>query len=329
MNEEINKPLIGYKPSLEYEDEYSSELQYIDSINSNNSDNNEAGKEEVEDLIEDLNNIGNLINKLPNNVSDLVNEVYDQVIDFVEEELKDKEVSHVPTEEEWTYIDNNDPEYDSDRKDYDNDDEEVVKDIWDDEDFFPIKKEEYTQEEIIEKEYIKNLVDLFEDYSVNLHNIMSNFWTNFFFASNNKTTSEIKMLLDNIVLSSSEIKTNAKHLLDSAVTQGIIKSMKLDYYNMMFNAEETIKRLKQLKAMQELRLRYAKIEEVDGSTKTNQMNNNVLTATKLTYDRKYEVAYENLYRYLNSSNRVLNDTLQSWIQEIKSKQILIERKGIL
>lgn len=147
-------------------------------------------------------------------------------------------------------------------------------------------------------------------------------------ASINKNTSEIKMLLDNILLSSSNVIDNAKHLLDSAVRESIVKNMKLNYFSTMFNAEETIKHLKQLKAMQELRLRYSKIDEVIGDTKTNQMNNNILMASKLIYDRKYEIAYENLYRYLTSSNKILEDTLQTYIQEMKSKQILIERNGI-
>lgn len=147
-------------------------------------------------------------------------------------------------------------------------------------------------------------------------------------ASINKNTSEIKMLLDNILLSSSNVIDNAKHLLDSAVRESIVKNMKLNYFSTMFNAEETIKHLKQLKAMQELRLRYSKIDEVIGNTKTNQMNNNILIASKLIYDRKYEIAYENLYRYLTSSNKILEDTLQTYIQEMKSKQILIERNGI-
>ena len=147
-------------------------------------------------------------------------------------------------------------------------------------------------------------------------------------ASINKNTSEIKMLLDNILLSSSNVIDNAKHLLDSAVRESIVKNMKLNYFSTMFNAEETIKHLKQLKAMQELRLRYSKIDEVIGDTKTNQMNNNILIASKLIYDRKYEISYENLYRYLTSSNKILEDTLQTYIQEMKSKQILIERNGI-
>lgn len=325
-----NELLIGYKPELKYEDEYVSDIDF-DSFNSqdNNNVEDESNKEEIDNLIQDMHDLNDLINKLPNNVSGIIDEVYDQILDFIDDELSDKELLPVPNREEWLYEDYIPPKDETD-SDNDIDVPELDDDaIWDDDDFFPIKKEEHSEEEIIEKEYIKNLVDLFADYKVNLHTVVSNFWMNFFLATNNKTSSEIKMLLDNILLSSSDIKADAKHLLDSAVRQGLIKSMKFQYYNMMFNAEETIKQLKQLKAMKEIRLRYAKIEEVEGSTKTNQTNNNVLKASKMIYDKKYEIAYENLYRYLSSSNKVLNDALQNWIQEIKSKQILIERKGII
>ncbi|MGL4877996.1 hypothetical protein [Paraclostridium dentum] len=104
--------------------------------------------------------------------------------------------------------------------------------------------------------------------------------------------------------------------------------MKLDYFNNNFNSEETIKHLQQFKAVQELRLRYAKIEKLDAQNNSDQMSNNILQGMLLTYDKKYDVAYANLYRYLNSSNIVLKDALSSYIQEIKSKQTLIERKGI-
>lgn len=100
-------------------------------------------------------------------------------------------------------------------------------------------------------------------------------------------------------------------MLDSAVRQQIIKDMKLDYHKLMFNLESTIINLKQLKATQEFRIRYANIEKTDGGTKSNQYNNNVLTASLISYDKKYDIAYENLYRYLNSSNKVIKDSFQS------------------
>lgn len=348
-----NELLIGYRPELQYEDEYVSDIDFnVINNQANDSDNDDSSKEEIENLIQDMNDLSNLINKLPNNIAGIIDEVYDQVVDFIEEELTDKELLPVPDKEEWIYDDpnNKDDEPDSDKNNPENntdpdgnDDPDDIDDpdnndndpgdndddpddngsdpdnggtidddkLWNDDDFFPIKKEEHSEEEIIEKEYIKNLVDLFKDYQTNLHTTITNFWMNFILASNDKTSNEIKMLLNNILLSSSDIKADAKHLLDSAVRQQIIKTMKFEYYNMMFNAEETIKQLKQLKAVYELRLRYAKIATLDGSTKTNQSNNNILIASKMIYDKKYDIAYENLYRYLSSSNKLLNDSLQA------------------
>ena len=50
------------------------------------------------------------------------------------------------------------------------------EDMWEVVDSFPIIKETYTKEEIIEKEYIKNLTELFNDYATNMHTTLSNFW---------------------------------------------------------------------------------------------------------------------------------------------------------
>lgn len=326
-----NKILIGYKPELNYIDDYSSEIdnQLIDY--DTNSYPYEDKDESINDLIENMDHIQSIIGTLPESISEKIEDIYDHIYDFVQDELNDKTLEKVPSKEEWNYVDedNSNTNWDDISDDNITMDEFNPDTDWeDDDDFFPIEKEEHTEEEITEKEYVKNLIDLFEDYNTNLENILSNFFSNFMLASINKNTSEIKMLLDNILLSSSNVIDNAKHLLDSAVRESIVKNMKLNYFSTMFNAEETIKHLKQLKAMQELRLRYSKIDEVIGDTKTNQMNNNILIASKLIYDRKYEIAYENLYRYLTSSNKILEDTLQTYIQEMKSKQILIERNGI-
>lgn len=340
-----NKQQLGYKPNLVFVDEYYSDIDLNKSNNEINENNNVDNSIDnpVNDLINDMNNLHNIIDKLPGDLSDVLNEIYDPVLDFVNEELKDQVLDAVPEKIENEYEDYVPPTIDdnptikddSEIPNYPNEDDDEQKkppnmnDIWDTGDFFPIKKEEHEEHEITEKEYIKNLVDLFKDYNNDLENILTNFWTNLFIATNKKTSDEINMLLGNILLNSSEVKRDTRHLLDFAVRQNIVKTMRMQYFRMMYNLEETIKRLKQLKAMQELRLRYSNIEEVKGDTKTNQMNNNFLKASKLVYDHNYDKAYENLYRYLSSSNTVLNEALQTWIQEIKSKQILIERKGIL
>ena len=322
--------LIGYRPNLEYQDEYTSDATgYFDKQQQGEEDNQEQQDNTIDDLIDQMEIIDSLVDKLPGDASDIVGEIIDQIIEFIDEELKDKEYQKVPEEELWYYedIDNSpDPGTQPDWEEPEDDD--VEYDPLTPIDPSPIIKETYTKQEIIEKEYVKNLVDLFNDYAVNMHTALSNFWTNLVSAILNKQSTEISLLVDNILLNSSDIQPQSLHLLDSAIRNQIIRTSKLDFYSNIFNAEETIAHLKQFKAMYELRLRYAKIEKVDGSTREGQMNNNILEGMRITYSKKYDIAYENLLRYLKSSTDVLDDTLKTWLVEIKSKQTLIERKGI-
>lgn len=317
--------LIGYRPHLEYTDEYSSEAVDVFNREVQQNEIEEPDNSIIDGLIEQMEIIDSLIDKLPGDASDIVGEVFDQVMDFVKDELEDEVYDRVPEEEEWTYIPNPEPGIpEEDGPDIEIDEEN----FWDPIDPFPIQKEEHTKEEVINKEYIKNLTDLFDDYFLGMHNALSNFWTNLVTAVLNKKPNEINMLVDNILLSSSDIKPEAKHLLDSAIRSQVTRTMKLDFFANIFNAEETIAHLKQFKAVYELRLRYANIDKTEGNTKSNQMNNNILEGLRITYDKKYDIAYENLLRYLKSSTDVLDDTLKTWLIEIKSKQTLIERKGI-
>ena len=322
--------LIGYRPNLEYQDEYTSDATgYFDKQQQGEEDNQGQQDNTIDDLIDQMEIIDSLVDKLPGDASDIVGEITDQIIEFIDEELKDKEYQKVPEEELWYYedIDNSpDPGTQPDWEEPEDDD--VEYDPLTPIDPSPIIKETYTKQEIIEKEYVKNLVDLFNDYAVNMHTALSNFWTNLVSAILNKQSTEISLLVNNILLNSSDIQPQSLHLLDSAIRNQIIRTSKLDFYSNIFNAEETIAHLKQFKAMYELRLRYAKIEKVDGSTREGQMNNNILEGMRITYSKKYDIAYENLLRYLKSSTDVLDDTLKTWLVEIKSKQTLIERKGI-
>ena len=322
--------LIGYRPNLEYQDEYTSDATgYFDKQQQGEEDNQGQQDNTIDDLIDQMEIIDSLVDKLPGDASDIVGEIIDQIIEFIDEELKDKEYQKVPEEELWYYedIDNfPDPGTQPDWEEPEDDD--VEYDPLTPIDPSPIIKETYTKQEIIEKEYVKNLVDLFNDYAVNMHTALSNFWTNLVSAILNKQSTEISLLVDNILLNSSDIQPQSLHLLDSAIRNQIIRTSKLDFYSNIFNAEETIAHLKQFKAMYELRLRYANIEKVDGSTREGQMNNNILEGMRITYSKKYDIAYENLLRYLKSSTDVLDDTLKTWLVEIKSKQTLIERKGI-
>lgn len=331
--EEKYKQSIGYKPDITYIDDYHSDAT---DIFNNGDDSNEVPSiddETIGDLIDMIPILDSLINKLPNDLSNGVGEVNDPIFDFIEDELKDKEYEDIPEEDDWIYepVEPVIPPGDEDiypGKPGDEEGEVTEDDIWDDDDFFPIQKEEHPKEEIVEKEYIKNLSDLLEDYFTNLHTILSEFWFSLIPAIADKPLNEIELITNNIILNNSDIIPEASHLLDAAVRAQIIKTLKFNYFTNLFNAEKTMIHLKQFKATYLLRLRYAKTEALNGDTKTNQMNNNILKAMETTYDKRYDTAYENLYRYLSSSNKVLADILQTIAVEVKSKQTLIERKGI-
>lgn len=317
---------IGYRPHIEYQDEYQSDASNL--FNNQNEETEEIENSQVDDLIEQGEVIQGLIDKLPGNSSEMVQEVFDQIIDFIENELNGKEYNSIPDEWDWSYDNVKPEEIFPDIEAPKDDDKFTEEDFWNDTDMFPITKTEHTKEEIIEKEYVKNLIDLFDDYFVNLHTILSTLWTNLVIAIINKPTNEINIMLNNILLNSSDVKNDAKHLLDSAIRTQLLKDIKFGYFNNLFNAEETIKHLHQFKAIYELRLRYASIEEIDSINSSTQMNNNILNGMQIIYDKKYDIAYENLYRYLKSSNEVLDDVFKTWIAEIKSKQTLLERKGV-
>lgn len=318
-----DEKLIGYRPDLKYTDEYVSDASNLFNSQDSAEENQDTDNGIIEDIIDQMGVISTLIDKLPGDASDIVGEVFDPIADFIQDELEGNSYEKVPEEWEWNY-----KEPETELETPEKEPEFSEDNFWEDVDSFPIVKEEHTKQEIIEKEYIKNLTDLFNDYFTGLHNALSNYWTNLVPAVLNKPSNEISMLVNNILLSSSDVKDNAKHLFDSALRNQITRAMKIDYYANIFNAEETITHLKQFKAMYELRLRYANIEEREAVNKTDQMNNNILKGMQLTYDKKYDIAYENLFRYLKSSVDILDDTLKTWIIEIKSKQTLIERKGI-
>lgn len=318
---------IGYRPDLKYTDEYTSDITYKKE-NEDEVIQQDSYSDLIEDLIQQGESIQNMVDKLPEEIGDIIKDPLDPIIDFVNNELKNKKLEKVPVELEWIYHNPN-PQPDPDPED----DEPPIDDpdfgIWDPDDDITITKTIHTYSEIVEKEYIKNLYDLFNDYYSKLSNIVSNFWSTLLYSIMNKQTSEIEMVLNNILLNSSEIKQDKKHLLDLCVGSQINRDMKLKYFSNNFDAEASMVHLKQFKTVYELRLRYANIKENDSPvSRADQMSNNMLKSLNLTYSIKYDKSYESLYRYLKSSNTILEDSLASASQSIRAKQTLIDTKGV-
>ena len=121
---------------------------------------------------------------------------------------------------------------------------------------------------------------------------------------------------------------DCKHLFDAGIAMSEKARLKLNFMNNAFPLEQTLLHLKTFKTVQLLRLRYAKIDLIDGSNKIDAMSNNVLKAMRTSYDQKYDVSFSNLYKHLNGSLDILEDVLQTELAGIKARKTLIEKGGI-
>lgn len=328
--EDNNKQFLTYKPDIKYDEDYSTD--YVGKPDVVYPDVPDEPDTMIPDLGDLLDSLDEMINGMPNGLDDIINNVFDHVQDVWDKELSDKDYEDIPSENDWEYIPEVDPPDDEDNKkppgDGDDDGDDDNDDFWGTGDLPSVVEKETPKDEVIEKEYIKHLTDVLDDYANKLNNVLTEFWTNVLISTYNKSSNDIKMLMNNILLTSSDINLGKQHLLDLGIRSQLTKNVKADFYSNLFTREDTIVHLKQFKIAYELRKRYAKIEEPDGATKTGAMDANMLKAMTISADKKYDTSYANLYKYLNSSTLVLNDVLNTYLQEIKSKQILLEGDGI-
>jgi hypothetical protein len=192
-----------------------------------------------------------------------------------------------------------------------------------------------TPVEIIELEYVKNLAELYNHYTSGLKKTIGKYYLTLFQASMSSSkvgddSEELRSyFLDKISEEDAQANgdTNLKHLADAAVRYEIIGRNKLNFYTNMFSLESTLYHMKNFKAAYELRLRYEKEEMYDSENNENSMSNRMLTGSRENYNKKYDNAYINLYKYLNSSISVLTDVTNAHALSIKAKETLYKKGG--
>jgi hypothetical protein len=194
---------------------------------------------------------------------------------------------------------------------------------------FTITYTEINPVEIDEKEYVKNIYDLYNYYTNELRDVIGKFLRELlaaFFGV--ETDAQLAFIENKITLSDVEdIDKNLKHIMDAAIRSENIGYNKVSFCENMFPLENTLYHNKSFKTCYELRLRYAQIEKQTDVDRYSSDSNTILRGMKKVYDKKYDTAYINLYKYLNSSVRVLDDTLCTLLDGIKTKYTLIQKGG--
>ena len=206
--------------------------------------------------------------------------------------------------------------------------------ITDDDLFRPAtnRKIEYEVLDEIEKmkmEYTKNLAEVIHHYTSNLKDLILEFFMNKISALSSATNEQsISFIINEITENNCSTSDQLRHLMDSALRNEVISTNKLHFSLNTFSLESTLYHLKNFNAVQELRLRYAEIEKLENNEMVDSTSNNILNGVRDMYDKKYDLAYINLYKYLNGSLNILKDCLRTMEASTKSKETLIRKDGL-
>lgn len=219
------------------------------------------------------------------------------------------------------------PGYDPSKPDYEPDNPDD-KPIADDPNVIIIDPTPSPTPTIVEDEFKKNLYDLIKYYMNRLNEVLGRYHRAFFSMINKKDLNDFFFIYNDIQISNKDIVSSYRHLLDNAIKSQNISNLKLDFYNSNFNFNQTLYQLKNFLAMYEFRKKYESIPYSNGADKSNSYSNKVLKSLRHEYSLKYDKAYENLYKYLDSSITITESIVSELIQNVFSKGILTEKGGL-
>ena len=213
------------------------------------------------------------------------------------------------------------------------DSERITPFINDDDLFVPStnRKVVYETIEKIEQyklEYIKNMADLIHFYTSRLKGIVSDYYLYLFSSFSVISSAEDMAFLHNqLTPITSQVTDEMRHVMDAALRNEVIGANKMHFCINTFTLEGTLYHLKNLRAVQELRLRYETIDKQENMESPDSMSNKILNSVTDMYSAKYDVAYINLYKHLNGSLRITEDCSKTLMSCLKAKETIIRKGG--
>lgn len=171
---------------------------------------------------------------------------------------------------------------------------------------------------IIKETYYVNFIDIYEDYLNKVKIATSNFIMTTLKAISINT---IKGQLLNY--SSKEIKNkNLLHLSDFLTKSDIILNQTMRLHKKLFQIDEIILHVRGIRIAKEQMIRYNSISEIDQKNFLDVDGNVILKESIRTAEKKYEEYLYALYKYLNSSVILLDESLKSVTKQNKAMIII-------
>ena len=111
---------------------------------------------------------------------------------------------------------------------------------------------------------------------------------------------------------------NLSHLTDFIVKSNIMLDQTMRLHSKLFQLDETILHIKNIKVSYGQMLRYYSIEEVPQNTELDITSNVILKESQRVAKKKYMNSLYSLYKYLNSSVILMNESLKSLDKQNKA-----------
>ena len=314
----MSKDLL-YKPELGYKKDYYTEGNLYDETKDqlDSDDKGQSlGKEEIIDEL--LNGITDQLKFLPDQIVNIYFPPYIGM-KYEYEKLKNEYKDSDSNEEDDDNKKPNPPDYDNDDSDVDLGD--VPDDLFDrvDDVYIDIIDPVSDPAKIIKDSYYVNFLDIYEDYL----NKVKIALTNYIFTTIQTVSQGLKDTSELIDYATIDLNNkNLSHLSDYIVKSDIIVGQTLRLHRKMFNVDETILHIKNIRLSKEQAIRYNSIPEMKQETYLDVDSNVLLKESIRVAEKKYEENFYALYKYLNSSVILLDESLKTIIKQDKAKIII-------
>lgn len=306
---------ILYSPNLNYDKNY-----YTEGAKKNNYTEDDSNKTK-EESISKLDGIKDLSNRIDSNLAlipDFIKDAYlppyiemDKESNKIHDEIKhkdDKDEDKKEDEEDDKNIIPSEPEED-DKDYYPEDPFQKGDDVYVE---FEDPYADYSK--VVNDRYYTNFLDIYADYLDKLYKVTNDFILDIIDATVNNP------LRDNpLQYITTKIKNeDLWHLTDFLCKSNIYLDQQIRLHKKFFDIDESILHIRQLKMAKEQTARYYKINELDENSKYDMSSNLVLQESRYVADKKYKENLKNLYKYLNSSVILLDESLNMLKKQAQS-----------
>ncbi len=181
---------------------------------------------------------------------------------------------------------------------------------------------------IIDDTHKENMFDIYRDFVTKVTQSTSKFMQDLMVTSAYGGFYNFNDLFKEYILNTKDVPKDLAHLSDNIHRMQTSRNQKTKLFNKLHNIDSTIYHLRAVKATHELRKRYYEEDKIYKNKDYIEIqSNDLLKVARIRYDEKYNQSLTNLYKYLNSTVILVDESLQMFLQESKCKSAL-RREGI-